>query len=69
MGAALALSAVILGHGRADGDPPCLVADASRAPGHKPLGWRPARPDLATIVESAWSWHLAHPDGYPTTRV
>ena len=49
------------------GDPPSLVADAARA--QTLLGWRPARPDLGTIVESAWAWHLAHPDGYPATRV
>ncbi|HTK90565.1 MAG TPA: UDP-glucose 4-epimerase GalE [Verrucomicrobiae bacterium] len=49
------------------GDPPCLVADASRA--HTVLGWRPLRPDLGTIVETAWTWHLANPDGYPGTRV
>jgi UDP-glucose 4-epimerase len=45
------------------GDPPCLIADASKA--HALLGWRPAVPDLGDIIESAWAWHLAYPDGYP----
>jgi UDP-glucose 4-epimerase len=47
---------------RRAGDPPALVADASRAA--ELLGWRPQSSDLATIVESAWRWHRAHPRGY-----
>lgn len=39
---------------RRAGDPPVLVADASRA--WAQLGWKPSR-DLAMIVESAWTWH------------
>jgi UDP-glucose 4-epimerase len=48
------------------GDPPCLVADASKA--QALLGWKPALPDLGSIIESAWAWHRAHPDGYPAMR-
>jgi UDP-glucose-4-epimerase GalE len=49
---------------RRAGDPPVLVADASRA--LDVLGWTPAHPDLAEIVASAWAWRRAHPDGYGT---
>jgi UDP-glucose 4-epimerase len=47
---------------RRAGDPPRLVADASRA--LAVLGWRPERASLETIVRSAWEWMQAHPDGY-----
>ena len=39
---------------RRAGDPPELVADASRA--EALLGWRPRYSSLATIVETAWHW-------------
>lgn len=47
---------------RRGGDPACLIAAADRAA--SVLGWRPAYPDLRTIVQSAWQWHRAHPNGY-----
>ena len=47
---------------RRAGDPPVLVADASRA--LAVLGWKPAHPDLEEIVASAWAWRQAHPGGY-----
>lgn len=47
---------------RRAGDPPTLVADASRA--HSLLSWQPKYSDLETIVETAWRWHREHPDGY-----
>lgn len=47
--------------GRRPGDPPTLVADATRA--ERTLGWRPSR-DINAILESAWAWHSSHPDGY-----
>jgi UDP-glucose 4-epimerase len=47
---------------RRSGDPDRLVADASRA--RDILGWRPATPDLESIISSAWTWHQAHPEGY-----
>jgi UDP-arabinose 4-epimerase len=37
------------------GDPPELVADASRA--HEILGWRPQYSNLPAILETAWRWH------------
>ncbi|MFH0751758.1 MAG: UDP-glucose 4-epimerase GalE [Chloroflexota bacterium] len=47
---------------RRAGDPPVLVADASRA--HTMLGWEPTHPDLAEIVSSAWAWRRTHAGGY-----
>ncbi len=47
---------------RRPGDPPALVADASRA--RRLLGWSPRYPDLRTIIEHAWAWHRRHPHGY-----
>ena len=43
--------------GRRAGDPPALVADASRA--SQVLGWRPRYPELDSIVEAAWRWHAS----------
>jgi UDP-arabinose 4-epimerase len=39
---------------RRPGDPPALIADASRA--RHELDWRPRYPDLATQVLHAWAW-------------
>jgi UDP-glucose-4-epimerase GalE len=39
---------------RRAGDPPVLVADASRFA--RDFGWQPRRSDLAAIVGSAWAW-------------
>jgi UDP-glucose-4-epimerase GalE len=39
---------------RRSGDPPELVADATKA--NRELGWIPAHSDLETIVRTAWSW-------------
>jgi len=47
---------------RRPGDPPALVASSRRIA--KDLGWKPEFPDLATIIETAWKWHQAHPAGY-----
>jgi UDP-glucose 4-epimerase len=48
------------------GDPSRLVADASRA--KSVLGWEPEYPLLESIIETAWNWHRAHPNGYEQTR-
>jgi UDP-glucose 4-epimerase len=40
--------------GRRAGDPPRLVADASKA--KMLLGWEPAMSDLPTILRSQWEW-------------
>jgi UDP-glucose-4-epimerase GalE len=46
------------------GDAPSLVADARLA--REVLGWEAAYREIRPIVETAWNWHLAHPDGYAT---
>jgi len=43
---------------RRPGDPPRLVADATRA--KTDLGWTPKYADLNQIVKSAWGWSLRH---------
>jgi UDP-glucose 4-epimerase len=47
---------------RRPGDPPVLTADAAKA--QKILGWKTDYPELEKIVESAWRFHTAHPQGY-----
>ncbi|MEI6788328.1 MAG: UDP-glucose 4-epimerase GalE [bacterium] len=47
---------------RRPGDPDRLVASAEKA--KKILKWVPKMSNLDDIVESAWAWHRAHPDGY-----
>lgn len=47
---------------RRPGDPPELVAASGRAVSL--LKWTPRHSDLDSIIESAWRWHLAHPQGY-----
>lgn len=49
--------------GRRAGDPPKLVADATKA--KRVLGWKPAMSDLPTILRSQWEWREKHPRGYP----
>ncbi len=44
------------------GDPSYLVADAKKA--REVLGWNPQFPDIESIIESAWKWHEANPNGY-----
>jgi len=43
---------------RRDGDAVVVVASSERA--HAELGWRPEKPDLATIIGDAWTFHSAH---------
>ena len=47
---------------RRAGDPSRLIADAEKA--REILGWKPQFPDIESIIESAWAWHSAHPNGY-----
>lgn len=47
---------------RRAGDPSRLVADAKKA--REVLGWNPQFPEIEKIVESAWTWHEANPNGY-----
>jgi UDP-glucose 4-epimerase len=47
---------------RRAGDPPELVANASRA--KKELGWEPQYTTAKPIIETAWNWHRNNPNGY-----
>lgn len=47
---------------RRPGDPAILIADSEKA--KRELGWNPRFYRLDQIVETAWRWHIAHPDGY-----
>jgi UDP-glucose 4-epimerase len=50
---------------RREGDPPRLIASSEKI--RAELGWKPQYQDVRTIIESAWSWHQAHPQGYQDT--
>jgi UDP-glucose-4-epimerase GalE len=47
---------------RRPGDPAILVGSSQKA--KTELGWEPQYPDLHRIIETAWKWHTAHPNGY-----
>lgn len=47
---------------RRAGDPPRLIAGSDRI--KTELGWTPKYQDIRAIVESAWNWHVANPNGY-----
>jgi UDP-glucose 4-epimerase len=47
---------------RRAGDPAVLIASSDKIKSE--LGWQPQFQDLGLIIESAWRWMLAHPDGY-----
>ena len=47
---------------RRPGDPPALVAASARI--REELGWEPRKPELEAMIEDAWAWARAHPDGY-----
>jgi UDP-glucose 4-epimerase len=47
---------------RRPGDPAELIASSDKI--QRELGWKPKYPSLRDIIESAWNWHLSHPDGY-----
>ncbi len=44
------------------GDPPVLTSDATKA--RNELGWQTKKPRLDDMVETAWKWHVEHPNGY-----
>jgi len=52
----------VVGTQRRPGDPAVLVASSEKIVNE--LGWDPKFPDLRTIVQTAWNWHSAHPNGY-----
>ncbi|MHB1034852.1 MAG: UDP-glucose 4-epimerase GalE [Pirellulales bacterium] len=47
---------------RRPGDPPALVADATKA--RAVLDWQPRYLDVEPIIETAWRWHSGHPRGF-----
>ena len=47
---------------RREGDPPALYADSSKAKAE--LGWEVKYPSIEPIVQTAWAWHKAHPEGF-----
>ena len=47
---------------RRAGDPAILIASSEKI--KRELGWQPQFQDLRVIIESAWRWMLAHPNGY-----
>lgn len=50
-----------------EGDPPVLVADATRA--RKELGWSPRYPGLDSILEHAWQWEQRQGDAQAAASV
>jgi UDP-glucose 4-epimerase len=50
-----------MGNRRA-GDPSTLVASSEKAKAI--LGWNPTRTNVEKIIEDAWNWHKANPNGY-----
>jgi UDP-glucose 4-epimerase len=47
---------------RRPGDPAVLIASSEKI--KRELGWKPEMQDLRLIIQSAWDWMQAHPDGY-----
>jgi UDP-glucose 4-epimerase len=47
---------------RRPGDPAILIASSEKI--RRELGWQPRHSDLRNIIETAWKWHVAHPNGY-----
>lgn len=47
---------------RRPGDPDFLVSDPSQA--FRELGWKAEYTEPTSVIETAWKWHQAHPDGY-----
>jgi len=52
---------VTMGARRA-GDLAVLVADSTTIQAE--LGWEPRFAELKQIIETAWNWHVSHPQGY-----
>ncbi|HUT24684.1 MAG TPA: UDP-glucose 4-epimerase GalE [Sumerlaeia bacterium] len=52
----------VIDQARRPGDPTQLVASSNRI--REELHWHPQITDLRQIIESAWKWKQAHPNGY-----
>jgi UDP-glucose 4-epimerase len=44
------------------GDPSTLIASSKKA--KEVLGWNPKRTNVKKIIQDAWNWHHANPNGY-----
>lgn len=47
---------------RREGDPPELYADPTRA--RTELEWEPKYTDIRQTIQTAWTWHRTHPNGF-----
>lgn len=47
---------------RRAGDPVALVCDPTKL--KEQLGWQPEYTSIEAIIETAWAWHTANPEGY-----
>ena len=47
---------------RRSGDPAVLVASSAKF--QQDFPWQMRYSDLPTILQTAWDWHRAYPDGY-----
>ncbi|HEY1410076.1 MAG TPA: UDP-glucose 4-epimerase GalE [Promineifilum sp.] len=47
---------------RRPGDPDVLIAGSDAI--IRDLGWKRQYTELKQVIETAWTWHQAHPDGY-----
>jgi UDP-glucose 4-epimerase len=47
---------------RRPGDPARLIAGSEKV--QRELGWKPKYQSIERIIESAWAWHVRHPNGY-----
>ena len=56
------LEVPVIEDGRRAGDPPALYADSSKA--QNELGWEIKFTEVKDIIETAWRWHQAKPNGF-----
>ena len=56
------LKVPVIEDGRRAGDPPALYADSSKA--QDELGWEIKFTEVKDIIETAWRWHQAKPEGF-----
>ena len=56
------LQVPVIEDARRAGDPAALYADSTKA--QQELGWEIQYPDVTAIIETAWRWHQANPEGY-----
>jgi UDP-glucose 4-epimerase len=56
------LKVPVIEDGRRAGDPPALYADSSKA--QDELGWEIKFSEVKDIIETAWRWHRAKPEGF-----